>query len=221
MFGFGQSALSQYLTGAIPLNLNVLLQFASVMGCPPEAISPNLAAEIRGFHQKENGENYTPLPPEMFEWGGQATEAFLQAVPRLKIENRYVPLLTYEEADKLTKPNSNFVGDAAAYLSTDVNLSARAFALAVTDDSMLPRFEPGDRVIVDQDVKPVAGDFVVASDGSAAATFRKYRPRGLNESGQEVFELVPLNDDHPALYSDRQALTVIGTMLEHRRYRRR
>lgn len=45
LFGFGQSALSQYLNGTIPLNLATLAKFTQVLGVRPENISPGLAAE--------------------------------------------------------------------------------------------------------------------------------------------------------------------------------
>lgn len=40
--GFGQSALSQYLNGTIPLNAEVLWKFSSLLGCNPQEISPTL-----------------------------------------------------------------------------------------------------------------------------------------------------------------------------------
>ncbi|MGL5041357.1 MAG: S24 family peptidase, partial [Aeromonas sp.] len=45
--------------------------------------------------------------------------------------------------------------------------------------------------------------------------------RGYGEDGQEVFELVPLNDDYPTMRSDRQPIQIIGSMVEHRRRRKR
>lgn len=42
--GFGQSALSQYLNGAIPLNGQVLAKFAELMDVAAEDISPSIAA---------------------------------------------------------------------------------------------------------------------------------------------------------------------------------
>jgi hypothetical protein len=38
--------------------------------------------------------------------------------------------------------------------------------------------------------------------------------------GQEVFELVPLNEDYAIMRSDQQPIQIIGTMMEHTRYRR-
>lgn len=85
---------------------------------------------------------------------------------------------------------------------------------------MLPEFRPGDRVVIDPSMAPNPGDFVVAKNGHEEATFKKYRPRGRNADGVEVFELVPLNDDYPTLRSDVENLRVIGVMVEHRkRYR--
>lgn len=86
---------------------------------------------------------------------------------------------------------------------------------------MLPDFRPGDRIIVDPTVAPMPGDFVVAKNGEEEATFKKYRPRGIDENGNDVFELIPLNDDYAPMRSDKQPISIIGTMIEHRRYRRK
>lgn len=137
------------------------------------------------------------------------------------IGTRRVPLINYVQAGELTEIGAAFSGDALEYLLTDLDLSAHAFALEIEGLSMSPEFSPGDRVIIDQEVCPRAGDCVVAKNGHDEATFKKYRPRGISENGQDVFELVPLNDDYATLYSDRQTLIVIGTMMEHRKYRRR
>jgi SOS-response transcriptional repressor LexA len=65
-----------------------------------------------------------------------------------------------------------------------------------------------------------AGDYVVAKNGGDEATFKKYRPRGKDAAGVDVFELVPLNDDFASLRSDIDHIAIIGTMVEHRRYRK-
>jgi len=86
---------------------------------------------------------------------------------------------------------------------------------------MLPEFREGDMVIIDPAVEPSPGDYVVAQNDDNEATFKKFRPRGVNERGQQVFELVPLNEDYPSLRSDCVSIRIIGTMVEHRRYRTR
>jgi len=97
--------------------------------------------------------------------------------------------------------------------------SKHTFALRIVGNSMEPEFKEGDIVIIDPDVKPSPGDYVVARNDEEEATFKKYRPRGII-NGQEIFELVPLNEDYAAMRSDQQPIQIIGTMMEHTRYRR-
>lgn len=82
---------------------------------------------------------------------------------------------------------------------------------------MSPEFRQGDCVLIDPQVKPQPGDCVAAKYAEQQTMFRKYRLRGIDGSGEEVFELVPLNEDHPIMRSDAHALSVIGTLLELRR----
>lgn len=129
--------------------------------------------------------------------------SFVQAGPWREVVDPYAP------------------GAAEDYLLTDQDLGPQAFALTIQGDSMTPDFREGDIIIIDPDVRPSPGDFVVARNGHDEATFKKYRPRGINERGESVIELVPLNDDYPSLRSDCTPLEIIGTLMEHRRYRRR
>lgn len=133
-----------------------------------------------------------------------------------------IPLISSVQAGVWTEVVDNFSpGDAQDWLMTDQRLSKRAFALEIKGLSMLPEFKPGDRIIIDPDVAPHPGDFVVAKNGEDEATFKKYRPRGSDASGNAIFELVPLNEDFESIRSDAQPIRVIGTMVEHRKYRNR
>lgn len=137
------------------------------------------------------------------------------------IGGRSIPVISAIQAGMWCEIVDQFQpGDADEYLLTDLELSAHAFALTIRGDSMLPEFNPGDRVIIDPDVAPHPGDFVAAKNGEQEATFKKYRPRGMDASGNMVFELVPLNDDYPTLRSDIEPIRIVGTMVEHRKYRR-
>ena len=66
------------------------------------------------------------------------------------------------------------------------------------------------------------GDFVVARrddplcDGFEI-TFKKYRLRGYDKLGREIFELIPLNSDYPTYRSDVDHLSVVGVAVEHKR----
>lgn len=136
--------------------------------------------------------------------------------------SRRIPLISYVQAGHMSEAIDPYqVGDAADWLLTDLELSANAFALRIKGDSMLPDFREGDTVVIDPAVEPIPGDYVVAKNGENEATFKKYRPRGVNERGDTVFELVPLNEDYPSMRSDITPIRIIGTMVEHRRYRKR
>ncbi|MFQ2737451.1 LexA family protein [Aeromonas caviae] len=134
-----------------------------------------------------------------------------------------VPVLSYVQAGhwhEMCEQATAFDGNVE-YVTAGVDVGPCGFGLWLRGQSMEPFFKEGDLIIVDPDEAPQPGDFVVARNGSEEATFKKYRPRGIDESGQEVFELVPLNDDFPTMHSDRQHIQIIGVMVEHRSYRKR
>lgn len=135
---------------------------------------------------------------------------------------RAIPLISYVQAGAWTDVVDNYQpGDADEFLLTDLELSSNAFALEIKGDSMLPEFKAGDRVIIDPAVCPQPGDYVAAKNGEDEATFKKYRPRGVNDRGDTIFELVPLNEDYPSMRSDLTPIRIVGTMVEHRKYRKR
>ena len=146
---------------------------------------------------------------------GQSLEIAPPDIHRIPVIS-YVQAGVWTETSEIREYDGNLV-----YITTDLELGDRAFAIELKGHSMEPEFVEGDVVLIDPDEHPHPGDFVVAKNGEEAATFKKYRPRGIGEDGQEVFELVPLNEDFPTMRSDRQHIQVIGTMVEHRRRRKR
>lgn len=69
LFGFGQSALSQYLNGHIPMNAEVVMKFASVLGIDPAKINPTIVRQ-----EQERAKVWAPEVPE-------AQTALLQLSP--------------------------------------------------------------------------------------------------------------------------------------------
>lgn len=51
-FGFGQSALSQYLGGLIPLNPAAVAKFAEVLGVTPMEISPTVVKQVQEVQER-------------------------------------------------------------------------------------------------------------------------------------------------------------------------
>lgn len=149
-------------------------------------------------------------------------EAFDENVASAAIGVRPIPVISAVQAGQLKDMENPYSpGDGYSVEYTDQKLSRWAFALEVEGESMLPLFKPGDRLIVDPDLAPQPGDYVIARNGSDQATFKKYRPRGMDANGDMIFELVPLNDDYPTMRSDVEHLIVIGVVTEHRKKLRR
>ncbi|AOG21647.1 LexA family protein [Acidovorax sp. RAC01] len=199
-------------------------ELAEAIGRSVQAVGDVLNGKSKAFTAENNAKAAEFLKVDSF-WlatGNGEMKAVPQSnVTPAPIGARSVPVISAIQAGMWCEIVDQFQpGDADEYLMTDLELSAHAFALTIRGDSMLPEFNAGDRVIIDPDVAPHPGDFVAAKNGEQEATFKKYRPRGMDASGNLVFELVPLNDDYPTLRSDIEPIRIVGTMVEHRKYRR-
>lgn len=155
---------------------------------------------------------------------GEVPEGLRAALPDV----RQLPVISMVQAGlgrEAADPYPRGYGEQSVSVDAEMakDLGRLAFALEITGESMLDEFYPGDIVIIDPAIKPLPGDYVVArieSDGSA--TFKKYRSRGNDAQGQAIFELMPLNPDYPTVVVNAENPgSIIGTMMEHRRRRRR
>lgn len=89
------------------------------------------------------------------------------------------------------------------------------FSVTVDGLSMSPRFMPKDQLLIDPNLAPQPGDFVIAQNGNYEVTFKKYRVTGYDESSREQFELVPLNPDFAAMDSRIHNISIIGVVVSH------
>jgi len=167
-------------------------------------------------------------PPEEASRGkllpfiSEGKEQFDANVTSLPLGRRAIPVISAIQAGALKEIMQPYeVGDGFATIYTDDDYSTWAFGLVIEGDSMLPEFREGDIVVIEPDWEPRPGEYVAAKNGREEATFKKYRPRGIDKDGKVIFELAPLNDDYPTLRSDTEHLTIIGVMAEHRRKARR
>lgn len=137
-----------------------------------------------------------------------------EALSPAEIGTKKIPLIEFKD---IGKPINTMLSQ---YLLTDMKISDNAFAVAIKDSSMMPKFEVGDRVIIDPEVPPIPGDFVIVKIDNNEPIFRKIRELGPDSSGKLQYEFVPLNDDYSTISSERHQFEIIGTMLEHRKYRK-
>lgn len=153
----------------------------------------------------------------------EAMPGYHNVEPAVIPQGTRVPVLSYVQAGhwhEMCEQATAFDGNVE-YVTAGVDVGPCGFGLWVRGDSMEPQFKEGDLLIVDPDETPRPGDFVVASNGSNEATFKKYRARGEYDNGQPRFELVPLNEDHETLSTDQTPIIIIGVVVEHRAFFKR
>ena len=142
----------------------------------------------------------------------QRTDDFKIAPIKIPILNFGQIALILSETDLM-----HLTSTAEYWIYADYKEAITCIALKVEENSMDPEFKKGDIIIVNTALSPRAGDFVIARTRRDEVVFKKYRRRGLDQRGNEIFELMPLNNDYETIRSDQQRLTIIGVVVEHRR----
>lgn len=213
------------LEAALKARNTTISQLASGMGVSYQAVKRVIDGLSKAFSAANNTKAaaFLRISPDWLATGQGSMEMGFDANAKpVPLGMRPYPVISSIQAGALKEIAAPYSpGDGFDVEYGDDDTSQWSFFLEIEGDSMLPDFRPGDRVLIDPEVTPRPGDFVAARNTKQEATFKKYRVRGLDASGNEVFELVPLNDDYPTLRSDEQHLCVIGTMIEHRRKFRR
>lgn len=198
--------LGQYLQGRRPLNLKMATVLANALGIEVSDFSPRLAKEISLL----KADRVVPYSPPG-----------LKQIPLVA----FAPASPFSDTGQLADPRTYI--ETGDFVMVSEEFPDGTFATRIEGRSMEPDFMDGDIIVIDPSLHPLPGDFVLAQKQSpfsddAEWTFKKYRPRGISENGQEVYELTPLNPDFPILRSDREQCCILGVMVEHRRqYRRR
>lgn len=126
-----------------------------------------------------------------------------------------VPLISWIQAGNLNGVEDHyFPGEAEEWVVVpDVRPGARSFALRVTGDSMTAdvgdSFPAGTVIIVDPDVGPTPGRYVIAKDVvTQEATFKRL----MSDGGR--WYLRPLNPAYPTIEIDRSDLRIIGVVVQ-------
>lgn len=187
-----QSAVSQYLNGQIPLNLETVLKFAKLLEVDPEMIYPRLVKETR----------YLLGSSTMLKVRENTVEG-----PEIKGE---IPLISFVQAGNWINVEDPYaVGDAERWIPVTKRYSKRAYALRVTGDSMVdpsgygPSFPPGCILCVEPETDPIPGAFVIMrTEGQMEATFKQL----ISDSGE--LYLKPLNPRYPLMVMPEDSVCV-------------
>jgi SOS-response transcriptional repressor LexA len=138
---------------------------------------------------------------------------------------RIVPLVNYEQlhhvAAMLEKKRHDLLQSLSESVTyVDSKVSPDAFAIPLWDDCMVPVVRPGDRIVIDPQVKASPGEPVVACIEASRVqfVFRIYKPVGVVK-GRDVFELIPRNPEHATINSADTKVRIVGAMIEAHTYR--
>ncbi|PXZ06332.1 DNA-binding protein [Gilliamella apicola] len=199
------------------------------LGLTQEQVAQQVGIKQQSYQAIESGS--VKKPRHLYEisvalqcdmaWLLSGKDKDVKNVEVIDFKTYQVPLISYVQAGLWTESCELRDSTGFEYIMTSLELSDEAFALKIKGDSMEPEFKEGDVVIIDPAIKPMPGEFVVAVNGEEDATFKKYRELGHDEHERMQFELIPLNPDYTTMSSLKQQIRVIGTMVEHRIFRRK
>lgn len=163
----GQSAVSQYMTGKIALNLPALLSLSRAIGFAPESVSPRLAETMV---TAKNGSKIS----------SPSSGGLHQNTTEMGPAGRLLPVIGYVKAVAFCEADEGFKrDDVEEWVEAGGPAGPRAFILRVEGKSMEPDFMPGDKVVIDPDMPWNSGDFVVARrPNEKAATLRQISEEG-------------------------------------------
>jgi SOS-response transcriptional repressor LexA len=179
-----------------------------------------------------NWEQGTRAPgPEEIKLLAQALEvspAFLMCLSdekqlkQTKSFNQLIPLLDHSQAcnakvhidairDQERSDDIVFISVSTALLP---DLSDDAFALKMTDESMMPEFRANDVLVIDPNISPKPGDFLVVTvAGKNEVIVCQYRKLSYTSS---EFELLTLNDNWPNIkVGDGVEIEIIGGLMQN------
>ena len=151
--------------------------------------------------------------PEWLETGAPPMRDKQPEVSYGPVIRSTVPLISWVQAGPFTLAADPEDVSACPRVETTARVGARGFALRVESTSMTPEFQPGTVIIVDPDLEPRAGDYVIVANGAAEATFKQL----VKDGGDWL--LRPLNPQFPVQPLPEHYRIVGVVVASERRYR--
>lgn len=202
-------------------------RLADEIGVTPAAISHWLLGRVRAL-KGESAARIEAATGVRASWlvtgeGPKLRDDMPAAPDEVLPDLHRIPLLSATQLKRWPKDAVALRQQAPFVLSESI-LSAESFAFQIDDLAMSPTFSPGDRVLCDPAIPPAPGDFVIARVKDAGhpqpIIFRRYRLHAPSPHPAKAhFSLMASNSDHPSFDSRHSKLSIMATMIEHRRYR--
>lgn len=131
-------------------------------------------------------------------------------------KTKKIPLLSFVQAGL---PSRSGDDEYDTWIDVDESEPDTAYAVVIKGPSMEPVFSEGQIVIVNPEICPKPGDYVVArlaNNYENEATLKQYAVTGIDEYGRDIFELRPLNPLFPTLRSNEIEIQICGVVVERR-----
>jgi len=132
--------------------------------------------------------------------------------------SRFIPVLKIDDAaqaKELLNAGSGLLKTIVVDEFNKSHTSQYLFAVQLEDSSMQPEFNVGDVVVIDAELKPNPGDYVLAY----LATKKQTALRKYGEADECLFQLLASNELWATVsVKNTDDVMVVGVMIEHRRY---
>jgi phage repressor protein C with HTH and peptisase S24 domain len=165
MLGFNQSAMSQYLNGRIPLNIDATTKFATLIGCPVKEFSPTLASEVSRYVEAAAVPSAIPYVPQAGRvYGGEDEDTLPIKLVNLHLQAGFPGFEVDREFD-----DGGTVNIPRKVIEANDWVPQCLLAIKVKGESMRPALAPGDTVVINiADTRPVSGEmYAINYDGMA------------------------------------------------------
>jgi phage repressor protein C with HTH and peptisase S24 domain len=162
ILGFNQSAVSQYLNGRIPLNVDAATKFATVLGCSVQDFSPSLAKQVARYTQATEVDPLPYLTNAGRVVVGRDEETVPVKLMTISIEGGYPAFLPDQEFD-----DGGTINIPLHEVEKADWIPHCLRAIKVRGDSMRPAFNDKDVVVIDiANTRMVSGEiYAINHDG--------------------------------------------------------
>jgi SOS-response transcriptional repressor LexA len=155
------------------------------------------------------------VTPDWLQFG----DGNMRPIDLVDITTHRIPLLNSQQAAYPQEKYKEILSEVGLDETLVKIAGPCAFAFVIDDNSMEPLFACDDLVLIDPDIQPCPGDYILAKlIPLDEIVFRKYQSTSLFSSDQ--FELIPLNEDWGNIILTEKNSEIIGTLIEHRCKRR-